>query len=165
MTRKLVAALPFLLLPALAAAQDATATFIDAEGQEAGQAQLTSTNGGVLIALEASGLPPQQWVAFHIHETGECDPETDHESAGGHFNPTDAEHGYLTETGPHAGDMPNLWVDAEGVVRAEVFNAAVSLADENAIQGLALMIHEGADDYESQPTGDAGARLACGVIE
>lgn len=158
-------ALPFLLIPSFAAAEDLRASFVDAEGNEAGEATLTSTENGVLISVEVAGLPPEQWVAFHIHETGHCDSDTQHESAGGHFNPTDAEHGFLTETGPHAGDMPNLWVDASGTARAQVFNPFVSFEGENAVQGRALMIHEGPDDYQTQPTGDAGGRLACAEIE
>lgn len=146
--------------------QDAQASFVDAKGQQAGSASLTATPTGVLIQVEATGLPASSWVAFHIHETGTCDPQTGHESAGGHFNPSDAEHGVLVEGGPHAGDMPNIWVDAEGTARAQVFNPLVTLDEgDNAITGRALMIHAKADDYKSQPSGDAGERLACGVIE
>lgn len=155
-----------LFLAAPAAAQEAQAQFIDIKGQPAGSAMLTTTPGGVLIAAEITGLPPESWVAFHIHETGTCDPATGHESAGGHFNPAGTEHGYLSGTGPHAGDMPNLWVDAQGVVRAQVFNPFVVLTEgENLARGRALMIHAGADDYRSQPAGGAGDRLACAVIE
>lgn len=144
-----------------------SASFVDAEGQENGSAELTEVaSGGVLIKLEVSGLPAGQWVAFHVHETGECDAETDHESAGGHFNPGPNEHGFLVEDGPHVGDMPNQYVGDDGTLRAEVFNPMVTLAKgETSIVGRALMIHGGADDYESQPSGDAGDRLACGVIE
>lgn len=144
----------------------AGATFIDAAGAEVGSAELSGTPTGVLIALEVSGLPEGQWVAFHIHETGSCDHETGHESAGGHFNPGDKEHGFMAENGPHAGDMPNQYVDAEGVLRAQVFNTSVTLGSGDAdIVGRALMIHAGADDNITQPTGDAGDRLACAVIE
>lgn len=144
----------------------ATASFIDAEGEANGSAELTQTPEGVLIQLEVSGLPPGQWVAFHIHETGECDPATHHESAGEHFNPTSAEHGYLAEGGPHAGDMPNLHVAEDGMARAQVFNSFVRIGEGEAdIMGRALMIHAEEDDYRSQPSGDAGDRLACGVIE
>ncbi|WP_313349269.1 superoxide dismutase family protein [Paracoccus sp. (in: a-proteobacteria)] len=159
-------ALGLAALPATAHAQDAKAVFIDANGQEAGTAVLTPTPSGVLIQIEATGLPQNQWVAFHIHETGSCDHNTGHESAGGHFNPSDAPHGILSDGGPHAGDMPNVWADAEGTARAQVFNPLVTLAQgTNAIKGRALMIHAGPDDYSTQPTGDAGDRLACAVIE
>ncbi|WMT85830.1 superoxide dismutase family protein [Pelagibacterium sp. 26DY04] len=161
-----VASCALLASPAFAQEQTATATFIDAEGQEVGTANLTGTPKGVLIEVEATGLPADQWVAFHVHETGTCDHETDHESAGEHFNPADVEHGYLTETGPHAGDMPNQYVNAEGTLNAHVFNSLVTLDEgEAGIMGRALMIHGGGDDYQSQPSGDAGDRIACAVIE
>lgn len=148
------------------AQEQADATFIGASGEEIGAATLTALPNGVLMAIEINGLPADQWVAFHVHENGTCDHETDHESAGGHFNPTDVEHGYLTETGPHAGDMPNQYVPADGILRSQVFNPFVTLDDgEAGIIGRALMIHAGEDDYATQPTGDAGDRLACAVIE
>lgn len=153
-----------------AVAQDAmtaTAGFVDPEGQANGNAEVTGTEaGGVLIKLEISGLPASQWVAFHVHETGSCDPATNHESAGGHFNPGSKDHGYKANNGPHAGDMPNQYVGADGVLRAEVFNHMVTLDDgETGIKGRALMVHAKGDDYETQPSGDAGDRLACAVIE
>ena len=143
----------------------ATAEFVDAEGEGNGSASLTETSNGVLIEVEVSNLPEAQWVAFHVHEEGACDHETGHESAGGHYNPTDAEHGYLVEGGSHAGDMPNQYVGEDGVLRAQVFNSMVTLDGDSAIRGRALMVHAGEDDYTSQPSGDAGDRLACGVIE
>lgn len=148
------------------AGQTASATFVDAEGQEVGGANLTGTDNGVLIELELAGLPADQWVAFHVHETGSCDHETDHESAGEHFNPGGVEHGYLSASGPHAGDMPNQYVDAEGNLRAHVFNSMVTLDEgEGSILGRSLMIHADGDDYQSQPSGEAGDRIACAVIE
>lgn len=159
-----------LLACSAATAQDApraTAAFVDAKGGASGTAELLSgQNGGVLIKLEVKGLPASQWVAFHVHETGTCDAATHHDSAGGHFNPTDKEHGYGAARGWHAGDMPNQHVGADGVLRAEVFNGAVTL-DKGAmgIVGRALMIHAKADDYVSQPSGKAGDRLACAMIK
>jgi len=163
----LAAAFALAAMPlALAQEQDgATAEFVDMEGESSGTASLTQTPTGVLIELEVSGLPAGQWVAFHVHEEGLCDHETDHESAGGHYNPDDAAHGYLAEGGPHAGDMPNQYVGDDGVLRAQVFNSMISLEGDSGIRGRALMVHAGADDYTSQPTGDAGARLACAVVE
>lgn len=144
----------------------ATAKFVDGAGKANGQATLTAGRGGVLIEIEVTGLPANQWVAFHIHETGRCDAASGHESAGGHFNPTQAKHGFGTADGPHAGDMPNQWVGADGTLRAQVFNGRVSLAGgDSDISGRALMIHAKADDYVSQPSGNAGQRLACAVIE
>jgi Cu-Zn family superoxide dismutase len=145
----------------------AIASFVDSEGEAVGAAELSSSPaGGVLLKVEVSDLPEETWVAFHIHETGNCDHATDHESAGEHFNPGSKEHGYMAENGPHAGDMPNQYVGADGTLRAEVFNYSVTLADgDNGILGRALMVHAAGDDYESQPSGDAGERLACAVIE
>lgn len=173
MQRIMMAALAsFALAPAAFAQTEATemptaeATFVDPDGNENGTATLTGTPSGVLIELEVSGLPEESWVAFHVHETGECDPETDHDSAGGHFNPHGADHGFEVETGAHAGDMPNQYVGSDGVLRAEVLNTFVSLdTAPTEIRGRALMVHAEADDHVSQPTGDAGDRLACAVIE
>ncbi len=148
------------------AQEERSVRFVDRDGTENGTATITGTAQGVLIDLEVSGLPAGEWVAFHVHETGSCDHTTDHESAGAHFNPTDAEHGYLAEGGPHAGDMPNQYVGEDGVLRAQVFNTMVTLDEGDAgILGRSLMIHGGTDDYRSQPAGDAGDRYACAVIE
>lgn len=146
--------------------QRAHAAFVDGSGTNIGMAELTDTPQGVLIELDISNLPPAQWVAFHIHETGKCDPADHHKSAGGHFNPDGREHGYLAAKGPHAGDMPNQYVHSDGTLRAQVFKSFVRLAPgEYNILGRALMIHAKPDDYETQPTGDAGDRIACAVIE
>jgi superoxide dismutase, Cu-Zn family len=142
------------------------ATFVNRDGAEVGAAAIREVAaGGVLIDINVEGLPAGQWLGFHIHEEGVCDPDDDFESAGGHFNPTDAEHGYFVEGGPHAGDMPNQFVPESGLLRAEVFNPMVQFDGDNGIRGLSLIIHDEADDYESQPTGEAGGRLACAVIE
>lgn len=147
-------------------ATTATATFISKAGKENGTAKLTETDKGVLIELDVSGLPAGQWVGFHVHETGSCEHAGGHMSAGGHFNPTKAAHGYNDAKGPHAGDMPNQHVGADGKLKAQVFNTFVRLdKGDNAIRGKALMIHGKADDYKSQPSGDAGDRQACGVIK
>lgn len=142
------------------------ASFVDEHGAANGTATLTPVTGGVLIELDVTGLPAGQWVAFHVHETGSCEHGGDFQSAGGHFNPGSKEHGYLSDAGPHAGDMPNQYAGADGTLRAQVFNGAVTLDEgETGIVGRALMIHAKPDDYRSQPAGDAGARLACAVIE
>lgn len=144
----------------------ARAVFIDGAGGNPGMAELTQAGDGVLIELDLNSLPPAQWVAFHVHEHGSCDPATGHDSAGGHFNPAGREHGYLAAKGPHAGDMPNQYVSAEGALKGQVYLPGVTLAaGDTGITGRALMIHAKADDYKTQPSGDAGKRLACGVIE
>ncbi len=148
------------------AAVAATATFISKAGKESGKAKLTGTDKGVLIEIEVSGLPSGQWVAFHVHETGSCEHAGGHMSAGGHFNPAKAAHGFNDAKGPHAGDMPNQYVATDGTLKAQVFNTFVRLdGGDNAIRGRALMIHGKGDDYKSQPAGDAGDRQACGVIK
>ncbi len=163
-------AIAFAFTAPFAMAQDkqtATATFVGKDGKEAGRASLTAAaSGGVLIEVEVTGLPANRWVAFHVHETGKCDAASHHESAGKHFNPGETEHGFLAAKGPHAGDMPNQYVGEDGTLRAQVFDSMVSLDDKkNGIRGRALMVHANSDDYRSQPSGDAGDRLACGVIE
>lgn len=168
--KPILIALSLLTMGTVASAQEsetAVASFVDAKGEANGSAELSALpSGGVLIKIEVTGLPEGQWVAFHVHETGSCDHATAHESAGGHFNPGSKEHGYMAANGPHAGDMPNQYVPAGGTLRAEVHNPAVTLADgETGIRSRALMIHAKGDDYRSQPSGDAGDRLACAVIE
>ncbi|MDX3927324.1 MAG: superoxide dismutase family protein [Shinella sp.] len=156
--------------PALAqqqtSSQTATAEFLGRSGTSAGRATLNAAKDGVLFEIEISGMPVRKWVAVHIHEMGACDPTTGHESAGGHFNPDDREHGFLAANGPHAGDMPNQYVGDDGVLRAQIFNSFVRLDDkERGIRGRALVIHAGSDDYRTGPSGGAGDRLACAVIQ
>jgi Cu-Zn family superoxide dismutase len=144
-----------------------TAALKGADGADMGAVTLTQTPAGVLIMAELTGLPAGVH-GFHFHETGACEPPF--ESAGGHYNPTGADHGFLVEGGPHAGDMPNIHVPESGSLTIEVLNANVTL-EEGAPEtlfdddGTALMIHAHADDYKSQPSGEAGDRLACGVVE
>lgn len=146
--------------------QTAIANFVGKNGKENGRAMLTAAKAGVLIDVDITGLPPGKWVAFHVHETGKCDASGGHESAGKHFNPDDKEHGFLATNGPHAGDMPNQYVGEDGRMRAQVFNSVVTLDDtKTGIRGRALMVHAKSDDYRSQPSGDAGERLACAVIQ
>lgn len=165
------AALTLLLLAALpgsAQTPEATAELLDREGNRTGQVRLTETPQGVLLRIEAWGLEPGT-VAIHIHETGRCDPP-DFTSAGGHFNPADRAHGVLHPEGMHAGDLLNLQIPEDGRVETERLapHATLRPGMPNSLlddDGSAVVIHLGADDYESQPTGDAGGRQACGVIE
>ncbi|NVP54299.1 superoxide dismutase family protein [Mycoplana rhizolycopersici] len=157
------------LVANVATAQDsntAQADFLGLGGSESGRATMTEGAGGVLFEIEVSGLPPRKWVALHIHETGACDPTSSHESAGGHFNPDEKEHGFLAANGPHAGDMPNQYVGDDGVMRAQVFNGMVTLKEgDRSIRGRAIVVHAGFDDYRTGPAGGAGDRLACAVIQ
>lgn len=146
--------------------QTATATFVGRDGKDVGRAALTVADGGVLLDLQVSGLPANRWVAFHVHETGDCDPGSKYETAGKHFNPGNKEHGLLAANGPHGGDMPNQYVNEDGILRAQVFDTMVTLDEkDNGIRGRALIIHANSDDYRSQPAGDAGERVACAVIK
>jgi Cu-Zn family superoxide dismutase len=154
-----IAALP-------AVAQSAKATLKNADGKEVGTAQLTqAASGGVLISLSVSGLPAGDH-AFHVHAVGKCEPPFT--SAGGHFNPGNKKHGMMSPEGQHAGDMPNLHIPAGGALSVDVVNNAITLENgkgSNDANGLALIIHAGKDDYKTDPTGDAGGRIACGLIE
>lgn len=153
-----------LALPA-AAAETAKAPLKDKSGKDVGTVELTQTQGGVLLKLTLKGLPAGE-RAFHIHEVGKCEPPF--ESAGAHFNPSNHKHGMMAGGG-HAGDMPNLHIPQSGALEVEVVNAAITLdkGKPNSVfqsAGTAVVIHEGKDDYKSDPAGNSGDRLACGVI-
>ena len=165
------------LAPGAAAAQvptqptstpnSARAVLVNGKGETIGSATLIQTPNGVLVTAEAANLPLGPH-GFHIHEVGRCDASGGFESAGGHYNPTGGPHGYMVENGPHAGDMPNQTVGADGKLRAEVFNPNVSFSGKNTLfdgDGSALLVHATADDYRSQDSGNAGGRIACGVIQ
>jgi len=133
-----------------------------------GKATIKPNADKVDIHLVASGLTPGVH-AFHIHEFGKCEtPEF--KSAGGHFNPTNNEHGFNNPKGFHGGDLPNLEVGQDGTVDVIVTTHAVSLKKDQPhsllkSDGTSLIIHEKADDYVTDPAGNAGARIACGVIK
>eukprot|EP01089_Gocevia_fonbrunei_P001807 TRINITY_DN11716_c0_g1_i1.p1 TRINITY_DN11716_c0_g1~~TRINITY_DN11716_c0_g1_i1.p1 ORF type:complete len:192 (-),score=3.98 TRINITY_DN11716_c0_g1_i1:51-626(-) len=145
------------------------ATLVNAAGANIGRATLTQGATGLLIRIEADGLTPG-WHGAHIHATGRCDaPFT---SAGGHINhgaPRNP-HGLLNAQGPDDGDLPNIFADAEGRVRAEIFTSRARISREGPGQwlwdedGSALVIHAAMDDHTSQPIGGAGERVACGVM-
>jgi len=141
-------------------------TLRDASGRVVGSAVFLQEGDGVRILLDVKGLPPGT-KAVHIHDVGQCTPPS-FESAGPHFNPTKAQHGLENRKGPHAGDLPNMTVNDTGQGHLEVTNPRVnlktgptSLLDGN---GSALVVHAGPDDMRSEPAGNSGARIACGVI-
>jgi superoxide dismutase, Cu-Zn family len=150
--------------PAVAAGS-ATASLKDASGNEVGRATLTETSSGLLMRLDVTAAPSGEH-ALHFHAVGKCEPP-DFKSAGPHFNPAEAKHGFENAEGPHAGDMPNLHVPADGRLSIEVLNPAVTLSGKSALlddDGAALVIHAAADDYRTDPAGNAGDRIACGII-
>ena len=155
------------LSPAHGANEAAKAELKDSTGKSIGSVEITSVRGGALLRIKASGLTPGDH-GVHIHETGKC--EGDFSSAGGIYNPIGSSHGYLSDEGPMAGDLPNLIVPQSGEVEVEFINAYIVLskdADENLLDedGASLVVFEKADDHLSDPEGDAGARIACGVLE
>jgi Cu-Zn family superoxide dismutase len=165
----LLAAIAILSVPsiiAVEAAETAKAMLKDAKGEDMGSVSLTQTSAGVLLQLSLKGVPAGEH-AFHIHAVGKCEPPG-FDSAGGHFNPGNAHHGMMSGPG-HAGDMPNLHVPASGALDLEVLNAAITLDKDkpNSVfhpGGTAIVIHAGKDDYLSDPAGNAGGRIICGVI-
>jgi len=168
----------------------AHAAIKDAQGKSVGDASLTQMAHGVVIVAELSGLPPGPH-GMHIHAIGKCDPPA-FTSAGGHFNPTGHKHGYNAEAGPHVGDLPNLIVASDGKATVDIWVADLSLGGGQVASGTSapdkpaaggaqpassgahnvfdqggasLVIHAKVDDYASDPAGNSGDRIACGVIE
>jgi Cu-Zn family superoxide dismutase len=188
-------ALAAALFPHQAAAQaagdgaKAHAAIKDAQGKSVGDASLTQMAHGVVIVAELSGLPPGPH-GMHLHAVAKCEPPA-FTSAGGHFNPTGNKHGYNAEAGPHMGDLPNVIVAGDGKATVDVFVAGLTLGDGQVASGTstekpgpygarvpptgthnvfdqggaALIIHAKADDYATDPAGNSGDRIACGVIE
>jgi superoxide dismutase, Cu-Zn family len=151
-----VASAALFALPAFAA----TANLIDSGGRQIGRAELTQLRHAVLIRIEATGLPPGL-RAVHLHRVGVCSGP-DFRSADVHFDPHNRRHGHGAEGGPHAGDLPNLHVAANGEVKVEFLTSAFTLEELLDADGAALVIHAKADDYRSHPSGESGDRIACG---
>jgi len=155
------------------AAQETRSVEVDlarADGTSAGTATFTETPGGLLIEARLENLP-EGAHGFHIHETGACSP--DFGAAGGHYAPDGASHGYLNDDGFHAGDLPNVHVEADGTATADFYANWLTLAEGTGAErpfslgdddGSAIMIHAEGDDYRADPPGSTGSRIACGVI-
>ena len=139
----------------------------DTKGNNVGMAMISpAKGGGVSIELTLKGLPPGEH-GIHLHEVAKCEPPT-YKSAGAHFNPAKKKHGLSNPDGPHAGDMPNFTVAANGTAQTTITNKNVTMdAGANSIYaggGTALIIHEKADDGKTEPSGNAGNPIACGAI-
>lgn len=146
------------------AAVRAVAVVHPTEGSEArGVVEFEKTDAGVLIVATIHGLEPNQKHGFHIHKWGDCSHPAA-QSAGGHFNPTDMPHGAPEDQEGHVGDLGNIEADENGVERYRRVDTHLSFAGNESIIGRAVVVHQNEDDLTSQPTGNAGPRLGCGVI-
>ncbi len=154
-------------LVAAAMAPSGKATLRNAKGERVGTATFTQTKDGVRISVEAAGLPPGDH-GIHVHATGKCEPP-DFKSAGSHLNPSGRKHGLENPEGAHAGDLPNISVSKDGRARATFTAKGVTLGEGAASlfgpSGAALVVHADPDDGKSDPAGNSGARIVCGVIE
>jgi superoxide dismutase, Cu-Zn family len=130
----------------------------------AGSVHFHQQGANVMVHARITGLKPEQEHGFHVHQNGDCS-SGDGMSAGGHFNPLNKPHGHHSTSERHAGDMPNLKADANGRAEARFTMAGISIGSgATDIIGKSVIVHVDPDDYRSQPTGNAGARMACGVV-
>lgn len=150
----------------------ATATLTGAPGDTDFSGTVTITEeagGGVKVVAHLAGVDKAGLHGFHVHETGECahDPAggKHYASAGGHFNPTGAEHACPPTEPRHAGDLGNITVGADGTAHYEMTTTLLSLSGTNSVIGKAIILHGGEDDCKTQPTGNSGDRIACGVVQ
>ena len=146
----------------------AKALMYDVNKEVIGEISFNETDKGVELTAVLNSISPGEH-GIHLHEFGKCDPPT-FESAGGHFNPMGKQHGIENPQGWHAGDLPNIQADEQGEVQLNFVTADFTLkkGKKNSIfdeDGTSVVIHEKADDYKTDPAGNSGARIACGVIE
>ena len=140
----------------------ATAMLRTATGIDAGRATATEVAGGIRYTLDVKGLPAGMHGA-HIHTTGRCDGP-DFTTAGGHWNPTTMKHGSMNPQGPHDGDLPNLTIGSDGRGTLGVTVPGATMAGLLDADGAAIVVHAGPDDLMSDPAGNSGGRIACGVF-
>jgi superoxide dismutase, Cu-Zn family len=141
----------------------AHAVLRNAAGAQLGTARLTGSHGGVRVRIDVRGLARGRY-GVHIHAVGRCEGP-DFTSAGAHWNPTARQHGSLNPQGHHLGDLPNLEVGANGRGRVEFGISGATLGRIVDVDGAAIVIHAAADDYRTDPSGNSGARIACGILE
>lgn len=173
MKRISLAALPLLVLAACSqqppvlhetGVEVFTATIMPTQGNQAeGVVTFRRTGDGIGVTAHIEGLQPNTQHGFHIHQFGDC-TAPDGTSAGGHFNPTGERHGGRHDHERHIGDMGNLESNSEGVATLEYIDPRLEMDGHNSILGRGMIVHSQADDYTTQPTGDAGARIGCAVI-
>ena len=143
--------------------QKAVCILYPTEGSEvSGQVTFTQTNNGMSIVADVTGLTPGNH-GFHIHEFGDCSA-ADGTSAGGHFNPGGDMHGSPMDMQHHEGDMGNITANEQGVAHLELIDKTMTFEGKSSIIGRGIIVHAGEDDLTSQPTGNSGARVACGTI-
>lgn len=149
------------ILPTTTAPNQVVAKLMTASGEDRGSATLRLSGDRMRLSVDAMGLTPGA-RGFHIHEVGRCDAP-DFTSAKGHWNPTSRQHGRDNAAGAHHGDMPNLLIgaDGRGSVAVDVPGSIAQLLDAD---GASVIIHADADDYRTDPSGNSGARIACGVL-
>jgi len=166
MTLRALAAFIALFPAAALAGSTGHASLKDAQGRKVGTARFTSAKAGVRVHVEVTGLSPGKH-GIHIHAAGQCEAP-DFKSAGGHFNPGERKHGLHNPDGAHAGDLPNLVVAKNGKGKADfVAKGAVLGKGKGSLfgpDGTAIVIHAGPDDEKTDPSGNSGDRIACGVV-
>jgi len=153
--------------PPPAAAATATAALQPTAGnQTGGELRFAVLDGRIEVTGTVTGLPAGGTHGFHVHETGDCSAP-DGSSAGGHFNPGSTDHGRVGQGAHHAGDSDNITAGSDGTAQVSGWLEGATIGDGGAtdIVGKGVIVHKDADDYATQPTGNAGDRLACGVIQ